>query len=67
VLTTVDFDDDPLIEANEVKNKALKRDLPTEFEERQPSIAEQPPHRGFCIGGLATHLPCENAEALGCR
>jgi hypothetical protein len=53
VLTTIDFDDDALFEANEVENKALKGNLSSKFEEREAPVAEQSPHRNFSVGGLA--------------
>jgi hypothetical protein len=63
VLTTIDFNDQAFFEANEIENIALKRDLPTEFEEGEPPIAQQSPHRRFGIGRLVAHLPCKIADA----
>jgi hypothetical protein len=34
VLTTIDFDDETLLEANEIEDKALKWDLPAKLEKR---------------------------------
>src|SRR5258708_1133421 len=67
VLTTIDFDDEALLEANEIENKALKGDLATKLEERKASVAQQAPHRSLGVGGLAPHLLCEVADALGGR
>jgi hypothetical protein len=67
VLTAIDFDDDPFFEANEIENKCLKGHLSPKFEERKSSVAEQPPHRRFSIGGLVAHFLCKIADALGCR
>jgi hypothetical protein len=63
VLTTVDFNDQALFEANEIENIALKRHLPPELETLQPSIAQQSPHRRFGIGRFVAHLLCETADA----
>jgi hypothetical protein len=65
VLATVDFDDDPLFEAYEIENEALKWDLPPKFKDREPSVAKQSPHSCLSVGRLATHLLCEIADALG--
>jgi hypothetical protein len=67
MLTTIDFDDEVLFEAHEVENEVLKWHLPPKLEEREPSAAEQSPHGRFSVGGLATHLLCEMADALGGR
>src|SRR5260370_27453522 len=65
VLAAIDLDDHALFEANEIENKALKWDLPAEFEEREPSVAKQSPHRRFSVGWFMAHLFCEIADALG--
>src|SRR4029077_5885152 len=65
VLAAVDFDDDPLFEANEIKNKVLKGDLATKLEKRKAPVAKQSPHGGLGVGRLATHLFCKTANALG--
>ena len=67
VLTTIDFDDDALLETNKVENELLKRHLPPEFILREPSITEQSPHRRFSVGRLATHVLGEMADAFGDR
>ena len=67
MLTTIDLDDHAFFKANKVENKALKGDLPTKLEEREPSVAEQAPHGGFSVGRLAAHLLCETADPLGGR
>jgi hypothetical protein len=67
VLTTIDFNDEALLEANEIENIALERHLPAEFEKLQPSIAQQSPHGGFGVRRLMAHLLCEIADALRCR
>jgi hypothetical protein len=64
VLATVDFNDEALLKANEVENIALKRHLPTEFEEIQTTIPQQSPHCRFSLGRLTAHLFCEIADAL---
>jgi len=64
VLATVDFNDEALLKANEVENIALKRHLPTEFEEIQTTIPQQLPHCRFSVGRLTAHLFCEIADAL---
>jgi hypothetical protein len=65
VLTTIYFDDNALLETHKVENELLKRDLPPEFVLREASITEQSPHRRFSVGRLATHVPCEMADAFG--
>jgi len=65
VLTTVDFNNHPLVETDEVENKTLKWDLPPKFKDREPSVAKQTPHRRLSVGSLATHHFCEIADALG--
>jgi hypothetical protein len=65
VLATIDFDDEALLEANEVENKVTKGDLATKLEKRKPSISEQSPRGGFGVGWPAAHLLREIADALG--
>jgi hypothetical protein len=65
VLTTVYFDDNALLETDEVENEFLKGDLPREFVLLETPVAEQSPHRGFSVGGSATHIPGELADAFG--
>jgi hypothetical protein len=65
VLTTIDFDDHALFEANKIENKILKWNLPSKFEECEPSIAQQSPHGCFSVGRLAAHPLCEIADAFG--
>jgi hypothetical protein len=67
VLTTIDFNDEPFFEANEIENKCLKWRLPPKFEEPKASITKQPPHGRFSIGGLVAHFLREIADALGGR
>ncbi len=67
MLTTIDLDDEPLVEANEVENQVLERDLPAKLEKLEPPIAQQSPHPCFGIGWLPPHLLCETADALGGR
>jgi hypothetical protein len=67
VLTTIYFDDNALLETHKVENEVLERDLPTEFETREPPVAKQTPHRRFCVGRLVTHVSREMADALGDR
>ena len=67
MLTTIDFDDELLLEAHKVENEILKGDLPAKLEEGEPSAAEQSPHRYFSVGRFATQLFCETADALGGR
>jgi len=65
VLTTIDFDDDALLEANEVENEVSEGDLTTKFESSKPSVAEQSPHSRFCFGWIAPHLLGELADPFG--
>ena len=65
MLTAIDFDDEALLEANEVENKVLKGDLATKLEKRKAPVAEQAPHGGFGVSWLAPHLLCEISDALG--
>jgi len=65
VLTTVYFDDNALLETDEVENEFLKGNLSPEFVPLETPVAEQSPHRGFSVGRLATHVSGELAEALG--
>ena len=67
MLTAIDFNDEALFEANEVENKALKRNLPTKFETREPPVAERSPHGHFSVGRFPTHLLRKIADALGGR
>ena len=67
MLTAIDFDDEALLEANEVENKVLKGDLATKLEKRKAPVAEQAPHGSFGVGGFAPHLLGEVANALGGR
>ena len=67
MLTTVNFDDEAFFEANKVENKALEGSLSSKFEPPEPSVAKQPPHRQFRIGGLVADLLCEAADAFGDR
>src|SRR5579859_201153 len=67
VLITVDFNDQALVETNEIKNVVLERELATKFEIREPPITEQCPHPRFSIRRLATHRFCEVADALRSR
>jgi len=66
MLATIDFNDEALLETNEIENIALKRNLPAKFEVLQPPIAEQSPHRRFGVGRLAAHL-CKITDALYSR
>jgi hypothetical protein len=65
VLASIDFNDQPLLEANKIENELLKGDLPPKLILREASITEQTPHRQFRIGGLVAHLLCEAADAFG--
>jgi hypothetical protein len=51
VLASVNFNDQALFEADKIKNATLKGHLPAKLESREPSIAQQPPHRSFRICG----------------
>ncbi len=51
MLAAVDFNDQALFEADEIKNVILKRRLSAKLESCQPSIAQQPPHLRFSIRG----------------
>src|SRR5665213_4386148 len=64
MLTAVDLNDQASLEANEIENKVLERNLTTKFEKRKPSVAEQTPHRRFSVRGLAPHRLGEIADAL---
>jgi hypothetical protein len=44
MLATVDFDDETPLEADEIKNEALKGHLATELEVCEAVIAQQLPH-----------------------
>lgn len=61
MLAAVDLDDKTLLKANEIKDEISKGHLSTKFEWGEPSIAQQPPHCCFGIGGLAPHFLCEVA------
>src|SRR5207237_3429753 len=65
VLTTIDFDDDPLLEAHKIEDIVLKRGLSAKFEAREPTVAEQPPHSRFSVGRFPTHILGEVADTLG--
>jgi hypothetical protein len=65
MLTAVDLNDQASLEANEIENKVLERNLATKFE--KPSVAQPTPHRRFSVRGLAPHRLCEITDALrGC-
>ena len=40
MLTTIDFDDEVLLEAHKVENEVLKGDLPAKLEERESPAPE---------------------------
>ena len=67
MLAAIDLNDDTPLEADKIENIALKRHLAAKFEKCKPPAAKQAPHRRFGVGGLAAHLLCESAEALGGR
>jgi len=67
MLTSVDFNNEALLKADEIKKKARKRDLTAKFEIREAIVAQQFPHTRFGVGGLSPHFLCEIADALGGR
>ena len=67
MLTTIDFDDELLLEAHKVENEIPKGDLPAKLEEREPPAAEQSSHGCFSVGRFAAQLFCVPADALGGR
>jgi hypothetical protein len=64
VLTSVDLDDEALLEADEVENVAFERNLPSKLVGGQSTIPEQAPHGGFCIRRFVPHVLRELAETL---
>jgi hypothetical protein len=58
MLSTVDFDDQPSFEADEIDNVAIDRLLPSEPPASQPSIAQQAPQGTFRIRHALAELPC---------
>src|SRR3984957_15212897 len=65
MLATIDLDDHAPFEADEIKNKGLKRYLSAKFEKRQSPVAEKSPHGRVGVGRVMAHLLCESADALG--
>jgi hypothetical protein len=64
VLASIDLDDKPSLETDEVQDVVLERDLAAKFELRETTVAQQSPHRGLRICRLTPHSPGERAEAL---
>src|ERR1700760_5094430 len=62
MLAAVDFDNQPWLKADEIKNKALKGRLSPKLEVREAMIPQKFPHACFGIGRLPTHLLCEVAD-----
>jgi len=65
VLTTVDFDDDPLFEVYKIENEVLKWDLTPKFKDREPSVSKQSPHGCLGVGRITAHPLCKAADAFG--
>jgi hypothetical protein len=53
MLSTINFDDEPLLATNEVDDVRCDSFLPHEFEAPQPSVAQRKQQLRFSIGGLA--------------
>ena len=67
MLASIYLNDEPPIEANEVKNGFLKRNLAPKLELRQPATTQQSPHCTFGICPFVPHSLCEVSDPIGDR
>ena len=65
VLAAIDLDNNFPTKTDEVQNEAFDWYLTPKFESYEPSMPQQPPHRGFGFRGPMAHLPGMAAAALG--
>jgi hypothetical protein len=63
VLPTVDLDDQPCIEADEIKDVAVKRHLSPELGAGELAVAEGTPEYGFGRGGVGAHLARPSSDS----
>jgi len=56
VLPTVDLDHELALEADEIENLALERNLPPEFDALKPPVAQQEPNLALSVSRDPSHL-----------
>ncbi len=52
MLASIDLDDQPAVDANEIEGLAEQRNLPAELEPVETAVAQQRPENVFWLGGL---------------
>ncbi len=63
MLTTVDLDNQPSLQANKVENVMIKWHLPLEFQTVQPPATNYLPKHIFRQSRVFTHVACEVANS----
>ena len=64
MLTAVEFDDEPLLQTNEIANERLDGMLTSEFMDIHLTASEVMPEKSFGIGGVAAEMAGEMNHCL---
>ncbi len=64
MLAAIHFNHDLSIETDKVQDKSFERNLAAEFESYKSAMPEEPPHSGFGLRCVVTHLPRITAATL---
>jgi hypothetical protein len=63
VLTSIDFDHDPSIKADEIQDVISKWHLSAKLETDEAAVAQEAPHLRFCVRWVVPHTAGRAADS----